>query len=150
MHCISATLIAETQALPYIAIFGNMVDFDLIDPKPQHNRMTRNKNRKCRNINGLHKEVITPLHGGLTKLPTPTTPFSDMKVLSGRRNPASLFEHVVDRPPINSFAAGMPFIYVMQLQGRARKNPWTPWRACQFSGITPHLEYDLDNHPCAL
>ena len=97
MHCISATLIAETQALPYIAIFGNMVDFDLIEPKPQYNRMTQNKNQKRQNINRLHKEVITPLPGGLTKLPTPTTPFSDMKVLIGRRNPASLFEHAVDQ-----------------------------------------------------
>ena len=96
MHCISATLIAGTQVLPYIAMFGNMVDFDLIEPKPQHNQMTQNKSQKCQNINGLHKKVITPLPGGLTKLPTPTTPFSDMKVLIGKQNPASLFEHVVD------------------------------------------------------
>jgi len=59
--------------------------------------MTRNKNRKRRNINGLYKEVISPLPGGLAKLPAPTTPFGDMKVLIGRRNPASLFEHTVDR-----------------------------------------------------
>ena len=86
MHCISATLIAETRVLPYIAMFGNMVDFDLIEPKPQHNRITRNKNWKHRNINGLHEEVIMPLPGGLRliKLPTPTTPFSNMKVLIGR------------------------------------------------------------------
>ena len=59
--------------------------------------MGRKKHRKNRNSNGLHEVVVSPLPGGLTKLPTPTTPFSDMKVLIGEQNPTSLFNRTVDR-----------------------------------------------------
>lgn len=59
--------------------------------------MGRNKGRKRRNLNGLHEEVVSSFPGGLTQLPPPATPSQDMEVLFGKRCPASLFSHSIER-----------------------------------------------------
>jgi len=59
--------------------------------------MGRNKRRKHRNLNGLHEEVVTPLPGGLSKLPRPTTPLQDMKILAGDRGVPFFMSDTVQR-----------------------------------------------------
>lgn len=59
--------------------------------------MGRNRRRRRRNLNGLHEEVVAPSPAGLNKLPAPTTPLGDIKVLIGERDVSSLLDHAVER-----------------------------------------------------
>jgi hypothetical protein len=59
--------------------------------------MGRKQRRKRRNLNGLHTEAVVPLSGGFNRLPPPTTPLQDMKILAGSRSIASLLNNTILR-----------------------------------------------------
>ena len=85
---------ANPRLVLNIPIFGNLVGFDL---DSNHNQMGQSRRRKNRNLNGLHEEAVIPSHGSLDRLPPPTTPLHDMRVLVGECTVASLLGSSIER-----------------------------------------------------